>query len=823
MIRFARPRALSFLSVLTLSVLTALSCAAVAFGDRIPELHRLDPAPDRPDEALEYFLMRRLPEGRDVDLWQRYRAAERRMEKMPRYSSRSGAYLPAARSADPKAGDLPPWEQLGPGNIGGRTRALVIDPTKPDVMYAAGVTGGVWKTLDGGRLWRPLTDLLPNIAVSALLMDPTDPRVLYAGTGEGVYRGLGFRGAGIFKTTDSGRTWERLGATLGPDFRYVFDLAASLRDPRRIYAATRTGVWRSRNGGRTWEQILDPEVRNGCLDLAIRTDRPTDVLFAACGSFEQATIYRHPNAEQGAAWEAVLTEADMGRTSLAIAPSDQDVIYALATSLGETPATEDYEASLHAVFRSSEGGAEGTWEATVRNTDPMPLYRLLLSNAVFAMFDECFDSGEDSNDLYGQGWYDNVIAVDPTEPDVVFTGGIDLFRSDDGGRNWGIISYWFFSPPSAHADQHAIVFHPDYDGVRNRTLFVGNDGGVWRTDNPRGVKANGDGAPCNPLNTRVRWTSLNNSYAVTQFYHGAAFPDGRAYLGGTQDNGTLLGGDAGALNGWREILGGDGGYVAVDPRNPRIVYAETQGLNLLKSTDGGRTFRGAIEGIDEPASNFLFIVPFTMDPRQPRRLWIGGRSLWRTINGAQRWRPASPELDPEEMVSAIAVAPTNPNRVVAGMTGGAVVSTDRALTAGPDTEWTSSVLRRGAFISWLAFDPRDDRVVYATTSTFDGKHVFKSADGGVTWEQIDGNGPGRLPNVPVHSIVVDPADTRRLFVGTDRGVFVSTSGGQRWAVEDNGFTHTIVQAMEIVTRDNGRRYLFAFTHGRGAWRVELGR
>ena len=810
----------------------ALACCGLCLAQDsrprpTPEaLAKLEAKPDQPDEAMDFFLMKRLPAGRDIDLVQRYSAAERHTRTLPRYSSATGAYLPvdgeAMAELDTKAGQLKTWRDLGPGNIGGRTRRLVVQPSNPNIMYAAGVTGGVWKSLDAGRNWRPLTDLLPNIAVSALVMDPSDSRILYAGTGEGVFR-TGFRGAGIFKTVNSGKNWTRLASTFNVDFRYTNDLVISPNDPRRLYAATRTGVWRSRNRGNTWVQILDPQVSRGCLDLAIRTDLSVDVLFAACGNLVQSTVYRHAHAETGSNWDAVLTEADMGRVSLAIAPSDQEVIYALGASLGNTTTDPDYNNALHAVLRSDSGGVAGSWQATVRNTDPIKLNTLILSRPSSAAREFCFGSEPGSDSYTGQGWYDNVIAVDPVDPEVVYAGGIDLFRSDDGGRNWGIISYWWFSPPSAHADQHTIVFHPDYDGSSNRTMYVGNDGGLWRTNNARALKAIGEDAPCSPFNTRMSWTSLNNSYAVTQFYHGLPFPDGESYFGGTQDNGTILGTDEGAHNGWSKIMGGDGGYVAIDPKNPRILYAETQNLNLRKSTDGGQTFRQVTNGIDEPEGNFLFIVPFTMDPSKATRLWLGGQTLWRTTNGAQRWRAAGREFSPSVSISAVAVAPTNSNRVVAGLASGRVHYNNRALKADGETEWPSAVVRANAYISWLTFDPEDDRVVYATSSTFDGKHVFKSEDGGVSWEQIDGNGARRLPNIPVHSIVVDPRDTQRLYVGTDRGVYVSTRGGREWALEDNNFTHTIVQSMSIVERGNRNAFLFAFTHGRGAWRVTLGR
>lgn len=259
--------------------------------------------------------------------------------------------------------------------------------------------------------------------------------------------------------------------------------------------------------------------------------------------------------------DKVLTEAGMGRTSLAIAPSNQDRVYALSASTVPGPGG-NFVHGLHAFFRSDQGGAAGTWTARVRNSDPVKLNTLLLTNPVVAHLADCdFDSANSYSNL---GWWTNMVAVDPTEPDVVWAGGVDIFRSDDGGANWGVVSYWWNSPPSAHADQHRIVFHPAYDGNANQTLFVASDGGVWRTDNARAAVATGVAGVCNSGTSAVRWRSLNHRLGVTQFYHGTPFPDGRQFFGGTQDNGTVLGTAGGGIDGWRQIFGGDGGHVAVD-------------------------------------------------------------------------------------------------------------------------------------------------------------------------------------------------------------------------------------------------------------------
>lgn len=477
-------------------------------------------------------------------------------------------------------------------------------------------------------------------------------------------------------------------------------------------------------------------------------------------------------------------------------------------------ASDANQYNLRAVFRSTDGG--GTWTAQVRNNNTTKLNTVLLSNPLAAFLSEC---GQGRSFLTSQGWYDNVIAVDPVNENRVWVGGVDLFRSDDGGANWGLASYWWAEknePGYAHADQHAIVFHPNYNGTTNKTMYVGNDGGVFRTDDATAMVATGIGSPCSPANTKVVWQSLNNNYGVTQFYFGLPFPNGSSYFGGTQDNGTLLGSDATGINGWHEILGGDGGYVAVDPANPQTLYAETTYLSLRKSTDGGKTFGRVTFGIDDPSNSFPFITPFAMDPSDGQRLWIGGVSVYRTTNGAANWTKASLPLNSGQ-VSALAVAATNANHVAMGTSAGRIFLTDTALTANENTTWLSTAPRTG-YVSSVAFDPANPLLVYATYSTFGGTHIWRSTDFGLSWSPLDGFGETGIPDIPVHTIAIDPNDPARLYVGTDLGVFVSTNGGVTWAVENTGFANVVTESLALQVKD-GLTTLYAFTHGRGAFRV----
>ena len=446
----------------------------------------------------------------------------------------------------------------------------------------------------------------------------------------------------------------------------------------------------------------------------------------------------------------------------------------------------------------------------------------MLSSTHFAFQQECGSSFGDS--WSGRGWYDNVIAVDPKDPERVWAGGVDLFRSDDGGRTWGLANYWWEGNGFAHADQHALVFHPSYDGTRNQTLLVAGDGGVYRTDNARAPVARGDAAPCDSSGSAVRWTSLDHGYGVTQFYDGAVFPGGLSYLGGAQDLGTIVGGDAAGPEGWRQVLGRDGGFVAIDPDHPQTVYAESDHLSFVKSTDGGNTFTSAVDGIS--GGTFPFIMPFALDPLDSQRLWLGSDSLWTSDDGAATWRRASSALGANglDFLSAIAVSPHDDQHLLAGTSLGLIVRIDAASSAVPGTLWPAAHPRDG-FVSSLVFDPQDLGVVYATYATFGGAHVWKSLDGGTTWQGIDGTGSSRLPDLPAHSLVVDPRHPQHLYLGTDLGVFASRDGGVTWAVANLGFANVVTEFLGLAPPDPGAPaaapVLFAFTHGRGAWRTAL--
>ena len=769
---------------------------------------------DQPQEAQDFFVQKRMPGGVGPLDYSLYLPAVNQVAQMRQYSITTGAVVPAL---SPPLGS---WSFLGPGNIGGRTRAIVIDPTNNAVMYSAAVAGGVWKTTNGGGSWSPTSDFVANIAVNSLIMDPNNHLVLYAGTGEGYFNGDAVRGNGIFKTTDGGATWNQLAFTSGnSDFFYINKMAINAPSSR-LYAATRTGVFRSTDGGNTWTKTHDGTAVNGCMDVKVQTDRSLARVIAACGTFAQSAIWRAVDTSGTQNWTSVWSPTNMGRTSLALAPSNQNVIYALSAS----NATGNYNQGLLAVYRSTDGGT--TWTTQVDNTNSTLLNTLLLTNPIEAELTQCgFGT---STFAFTQGWYDNTIAVDPTNPNIVWVAGIEVFRSNDGAQNFGLASYWWLptsSPAYSHADHHALVFDPGYNGTTNQILYDGNDGGIFKTANAfsGNVGASQSNICGTVVGSPVSWGNLNNAYGVTQFYYGAPFPTGTTYFGGAQDNGTNQGTDGGGVNAWSKLLGGDGGDVAVNPANTNMAWGEFTGNSMVRTTDGWATNASFNSGISEASGNFLFIAPFTQDPNAATNMWTGGAFIWRTTQATANptvgniWTQASAFLGTR--ISAIAVAPGNSNTVYVGTQNGPVFHSSVALTTTGATTWASATPRANCFVSSVAVDPVTPTTAWAASSTFGcTPHIWQTLDGGATWTGMGGTGSNTIPDIPVHTIAINPASGQKLYIGTDLGVFVSVDGGANWLVENN-FQLPNVIVDSLVFNTSGTSQLFAFTHGRSAWKV----
>ena len=512
-------------------------------------------------------------------------------------------------------------------------------------------------------------------------------------------------------------------------------------------------------------------------------------------------------SDGGDSWTKVIDEfasgdtlIRAGRSAVAFAPSDQDIAYASVARTKDDPRGAE---GAMVLLRSNDGGL--TWAAQNFGT--------------VNWLGWC----DDAEPVGGQGSYSTAIAVDPVDADPVWLGGIDAFRSDDGGRTITRASYWQFIPdtpppsPGAHADYHAIVFDPGYDASGNQRIYFGTDGGVYRTDNagaalpddpcpgPRTEAAAGSG---------VLYQPLNEGLSVTQFWAGTVSDDGTVVMGGTQDNGTWLSREGAAESAWSRVIGGDGFDVAISPTKDRY-YAEIYGhygIDIRRSIDDGRSFSNITVGaIDDTG---LFFTPFVMDPGDPDVLWTGGSHMWRTTDGGDVWKQATANrLPPRVRFSAIGVAPGQTNVVYAGTNSGSVWVSEDALSAMPS--WREPDPPVSRYVTAIAVHPDEPQTAFITVAVFDEPQVLKTIDGGASWTAMDDG----LPDVPALAVTVNPRNPDMVFVGTDSGVFESPNGGRTWLPANGNLVSTIVH--DLVFRPDTSE-LFLFTHGRGAFRVDVG-
>ncbi len=562
-------------------------------------------------------------------------------------------------------------------------------------MWIGSVGGGIWKTTDGGESWEPVDDFMANLAVASMVMNPISHSILYAGTGEGFYNIDALRGAGVFKSTDRGETWAQLPSTTSSDWYYVNRLDIS-PDGNVILAATQSGIWRSTDGGLTWTQVLVGAFADVNFD-------PTDSNKAVAGALRYGDAFY--SLDGGATWTAATFGGGTdGRVEVAYAPSDPSIVYiSMNQNNGE-------------LWKSADGGQS---------------YTLVNTGSEF---------------LGTQGWYGNVVWVNPYDPDFVIVGGIDLWRSTDGGATLEKSSHWY-DDNSIHADHHAIVESPTFDNVNDRTVFFGNDGGIYKADDVATVTYT------------VGWQALNNNLGITQFYGGAGNAQSGVILGGAQDNGTLV--SHGNTEGWHEMFGGDGGQCAADPDDPDYLYGEYTNPRIHRSTDGGETASYIYNGITDAGTAANFIAPFILDPNDPRTMLAGGDHLWRSTNVKDTTPSWSIIKDSTgSNISAIAIAQGDSDIVWVGHNDGGVYVTTNGTAITPT--WsrvdTTTPALPNRYVSRITIDPQDHNTVYVTFGGFSEDNIYRTTDGGQTWTDITGDSsdPTGLPAVPVRDLDINP-------------------------------------------------------------------
>ncbi len=665
------------------------------------------------------------------------------------------------------------WYAGGPYNIGGRITAIAANPDDPSTVYAGAADGGVLKSTNGGLNWTPIFDDMPSLSIGAIALNPQNPDEVFVGTGEANSSGDSFNGTGLYKSPDGGQTWIHLGLentkhinriVFNPDNSDVIFVAAM---GGLFSADTSRGVYRTTDGGQTWEKVLFVSDSTGCIDLAINPQNPNIVYAAMWERIRHpwhrrvggptSGIYR--STDGGDTWE-LLTNGlpsgnNVGRIGLAISQSNPDILYAIYA---------DDPGHFMGVYKTVDGG--NSW------------YRV---------------NDSELSDLFSSyGWYFGNIRVNPNNPNDVYAMGLHLYRSTDGGNSWYSVTGYY-----VHADQHDLWIDPN----NTLHLILGNDGGIY-------ISQNGGN----------NWQK-SSDLPVTQFYRVTVdFSNPERIYGGTQDNGTIRT-LTGNLYDWQLIYGGDGFFCIVDYTNPNIIYAEYQYGGLGKSTDGGYTFFDATSGID-PYDRRNWNTPVVMDPNDHNVLYYGTFRLYKTTNGANSWYPVSNDLTngpyPGEInygtITAIAVAPSNSNVIYVGTDDG-----NLWITQDGGSNWT--YIANGTPARWvtdIAVHPDSSDIAYATFSGYvlddHTPYVMKTENAGTSWVDITGN----LPQAPVNTVVIDTLNNW-LIVGTDFGVYFTTDE-VNWQPLGVGLPNSVVN--DMVFHEETRK-LVVGTHGRSTFYLYL--
>lgn len=681
------------------------------------------------------------------------------------------------RSAAERMLDLS-WSPIGPtgvvstypsqwGIVSGRVRALAVHPTDPNIAYIGPAAGGIWKTTDGGTTWLDAGASLASLTFGAISIDPVNPDNVYAGAGESIryFNTTTYSGKGMYRSTDAGATWVQTTSGFGSTTHFSA-VKVSPTTSTTVYAALGSGfwhssspgnegLWRSTNSGVNWTRTLNVDDGFDVLPHPTTVDR---VYGATGGGGSNAGFYR--STDNGATWTKITTGLPSGiqRMQLALSPAAASTIYALAY-------TEPGGAGTVTVYKSTDDGT--SWAST---------------GATYSS---------------GQGWYDLVIAVNPTNVNEVYIGTDELRRSTDGGVTFSYVggSYW---SQSMHVDFHTMSFAPSNSSYR----YVGCDGGIYRS-----------------VNNGSTWLNLNATLPTLQYYRIGSHPsDQHTLTGGAQDNGVYKTTNGGSGN-WTLVSTGDGMECFYDYSTPTTVYVATQNGGLKRSTSGGNY--GSFSSIKPTTSDaFAWTAPFFIHPTNASTIYTASQRPWRSTNGGTTWTDLTGGLLTGVEINTMAQSPVDPNNMILAASEW---STNPAIFVSTNggTSWGNVTFNVGGtqrYISRVVFHPLQAATCFVVRSGFGaGNKIYRSTNLGATWTNISGD----LPDVPHNDLIVDPLIYNEIYVANDLGVYRTTNGGANWTRQGTNLPYVPAIDFDYFS-SGGVRLLRVATHGRSAYQATLG-
>ena len=641
-----------------------------------------------------------------------------------------------------------PNNGTGQLNGNGRLTSVAFHPTDANTIFVGAPSGGFWKTTDNGSTWTEFSSGLVRLGVSSIVVHPTTPNTIYIGTGDRDANTA--PGYGVWRTTDGGLTWAPHNSGMGN--RTVNEIIMHPTNSNIMIAATANNrIYRTTDGGATW---VRSNLNFTAKDIAMHPTDP-NTIYASGTRYARST-------DGGVTWTNISSTlpGSTSRMALAVSPNQPDWVYILAGN----------NTGLQGVYRSTDRGVN----FTLRTSTPNIL-------------------GGDINgaDNRSQAWYDLVMVADPTDANIIYTGGINIWKSIDGGANMSIVAYWVRPTAgidAAHADHHALVFSP-----HNGTLYNGNDGGLYQT-----------------LNGGTTWTDLSSGLAIAQVYKiGVSQQTPDLVINGYQDNGT------GISRGTEFIteIGGDGMECIIDPTDDNFMYGALYYGDIRRSINGGTTFTGISNAIGEQGD---WVTPYKLDPNNPNRMFAGFDNVWRNDNvrGGTTWTQIS-NFSNTSNIRDVAIAPSNSNIVYISKTDNSFRRSNNATSASPTWTNLSGNLPINRTPLDIEIDPTDPDHVFIALN----RNIYETTDGGLTWTDISGT----LPNINLNTIVIDyDSPVEAMYVGMDVGVYYIDNTLSDWVMYATGLPQVEITELEI--HYNGatcESTLYASTYGQGLWKGDL--
>lgn len=723
-------------------------CLAMAFG--IPERQSATAHFESPTEALDGI------------------AFVSAMHHYPEVDGENGKWFEAYRfkqhmQVHARVAGVDSWTSIGPDNVGGRTISMAIDPTDTAVIYLGSASGGLWKSTTGGigpDAWSYVETGFPILGVSAIAINPVNHNEIFIGTGETYAYGSsthglvtrterGSFGMGILHTMDGGVTWDVSLDWTYLENRGIWDIVFHPDNAGQLVAATTEGIYRTTDNGVTWTQTYTEKM---VMDLSVHPDAP-NLIFAGVGNLQSDFHGLVRSEDGGLTWNAITgggwpdVSAIDGRICVQQWAGNPNAVYA---TVGNSFATVG-------IYASADGG--DNWIQL-----------------------------DDEEVLSYQGWYAKGICIDPDNANNLLFGGVELWKSTNGGAS--LIQKTSYSGPDSelHPDIHDIQYNP----LNPTQVYILTDGGLFRS---------GDfGESYYPCVA---------GYATAQFYIGSiSAQSADVGLGGLQDNFTQR---YDGTNDWVALIGGDGAANAIDQEDENQQYGSYQYGNFYKSYDGGDNFFDYIFG---PTGASAFVAPLTLAPANQQIMFTGDTKLWRSDDGGGSfYKPINLQPDTGNVFLAIGVGGNDADTVyfsTAGISGRADLF--RSVDGGESfTAITQDLPNR--YYRDIAVNPINAQELYVAVSGFGTGHIYKSTNMGETWVDISAG----LPDVPFHTLLIDPVFHNIIYAGGDMGVYVSTDKGETWSVFGTGMPQAVLVFDLQYSPQDGR--IVAFTHGNGVYSI----